>query len=331
MIDLTLIHWNINLVAVLFIISIFLFLSTSLVHSCIGTFFICYTSTCFCTSHTVLSAGTSSGAFAYSTSTPNKLDHRLWSYCNVWQVRYRNLHHTTILPWAGLEYLDFPQGLDSKHMLGHVRPEYNYVDISHQQKMGGFYRFHLNFSAVLACRSFLCQRACRKTSHSLKQHQQKAFLQHQVDLVLWVLLVLLQWMPQKSVFLPIPLICPQVSHPVKQWNPRSSAAFDVPRRTYIGFIKSFLLLSPVPISMVVWRPRTVSLWIARTITSVSWVMICTFFPALEISAVCSMIRVSASSCVLTPVDGWTSFMLLFTCRCVTVTTGIFSCKTLFVR
>ena len=123
----------------------------------------------------------------------------------------------------------------------------------------------------------------------------------------------------KAVFLPIPLICPHVSHPVKQWNPRSSEAFDVPRRTYIGFIRIFVLLSPVPISMVVWRPRTVSLWRTRTITSVSWAMICTLFPALESSAVYSMIRVSASSCVLTPVDGWTLFMLLFTCRRVTVT------------
>ena len=88
MIDLTLIHWNISLVAILSIISIFKFLS--LVHSCIGTFFIFSTSTCFCTSHIVSYAGTSSGVFAYSTSTPNKLDHRLWSYCNVWQDRYWN-------------------------------------------------------------------------------------------------------------------------------------------------------------------------------------------------------------------------------------------------
>ena len=189
-------------------------------------------------------------------------------------------------------------------MLGHVRPEYNYVDISHQQKMGDFIYSpgwlwkccHHNFSAVLACRSFLCPGACRKTSHRLKQHQQKAFLQHQVSAVSSAGVASVNAL--KAVFLPIPLICPHVSHPVKQWNPGSSAAFDVPRRTYIGFIKIFLLLSPVPISMVVWRQRTVSLWRARTITSVSWVMICTFFPALEISAVCSMIRVSASSCVL---------------------------------
>ena len=33
----------------------------------------------------------------------------------------------------------FPQGLDSKDMLRHVRLEYNYVDISHQQRLGGFY------------------------------------------------------------------------------------------------------------------------------------------------------------------------------------------------
>ena len=57
--------------------------------------------------------------------------------------------------------------------------------------------FHLNFSAVLVCRSFLFPGACTKTSHSMK-HQQKAFLQHQVDLVLWGLLVLLQWMPWKQ-------------------------------------------------------------------------------------------------------------------------------------
>ena len=87
MIDLTLIYWNINLV-ILYIISIFKFLS--LVHSCIGTFFICSTSTCFCTSHIVSSAGTSSEEFAYFTYTPNKLDHRLWNYCNVWQDRYWN-------------------------------------------------------------------------------------------------------------------------------------------------------------------------------------------------------------------------------------------------
>ena len=97
--------------------------------------------------------------------------------------------------------------------------------------------------------------------------------------------------------LPIPLICPHVSHPVEQWNPGSTAAFDVPRWTYIGFSKIFLFLplSPVPIRMVVYsRPRTVSLRRARTITSVSWVMICTLFPALEISAACNMIRVPAS-------------------------------------
>ena len=92
MIDLTFIHWNINLVVILSIISTFMFLS--LVHSCIGTFFICSTSTCFCTSHIVLSARTSSGAFAHSTSTPSKLDHsaryQLWSYCHLWQDRYRN-------------------------------------------------------------------------------------------------------------------------------------------------------------------------------------------------------------------------------------------------
>ena len=84
---------NINLV-ILYIISIFKFLS--LVYSCIGTFFICSTSTCFCTSHIVSSAGTSSEEFAYFTYTPNKLDHRLWSYCNVWQDRYWNFTSITL-------------------------------------------------------------------------------------------------------------------------------------------------------------------------------------------------------------------------------------------
>ena len=104
----------------------------------------------------------------------------------------------------------------------------------------------------------------------------------------------------------------------------STAAFNVPKLTYIGFYQqNFLLLSPVPICMVAWRARTVNLRRARTITSVLWVMLCTFFFALEISAACSMIKVSASSCVLTPVDGWTSFMLLFTCKRVTASTEIF--------
>ena len=202
MIDLTLIHWNIDLVVVLFIISIFKFLC--LVHSRIGIFFICSTSTCFCTSQIVSSAGTSSGAFAYSTSTPNKLDHRLWSYCNVWQDRYWNficITQVTILAWTGLEYLDFPQGLDSKHMLACAPGVWWY----HAPEVGGFClspgwlllkHFHqMCWPVGLFVCVCVCEGACTKTSHSLKQHQQKAFLQFQVDLVLRVLLVLLQWRP----------------------------------------------------------------------------------------------------------------------------------------
>ena len=178
------------------------------------------------------------------------------------------------------------------------------------------YSFHQNFSSVVTCSH---KHGCLKTKNckSLKSKDHSAVSSAGVASVNAL----------KAVFLPIPLICPHVSHPVKQWNPGSSAAFDVPRRTHIGFIKIFLLLSPVAISMVVWRPSTVSLWRARTITSVSWVMICTLLPALGISVVCSVIRVSASSCVLTTVDGWISFMLLFTCRRVTVSTWTFSCKT----
>ena len=206
MIDLTLIHWNINLVAILSIISVFMFLS--LVHSCIGTFFICSTSTCFCTSHIVLSARTSSGAFAHSTSTPSKLDHRLWSYCNLWQDRYRNficitqpsylervwniwIFHKVLTP-------NICCGMYAKSIIMLIsRTSRRWRDCIYPP--GWLWKcFHLNFSAVLACRSFLFPGACTKTSHSMKQHQQKAFLQHQVDLVLWVLLVLLQWMPWKQ-------------------------------------------------------------------------------------------------------------------------------------
>ena len=311
-------------------------------HGCICTFFMCSKSTCFCTSHIVLSAGTSFGKFAYSTSTPKKLDHRLWSYCNVWQDRYWNFICIT-QPF----YIErvwniwiFHKVLTSNICCGMYARSIIMLICRNSRRWGDFIyyppgwlwkRFHLNFSAILACRSFLCPGACTKTHHSLKQHQQKAFLQHQVDLVLWVLLVLLQWMPWRQssyLYLYYVHMCHRL---LSNKIPEGQQLLMSLDEHILVSSKFFLLLSPVPISMVVWRPRTVSLWWARTITSVSWVMICTLFLALEISAVCSMIRVFASSCVLIPVDGWTSFRLLFTCRRVTVTTGTFSYKTLFAR
>ena len=65
-------------------------------------------------------------SFAYSTSASNNLDHRLWSYWNVWQDRYWIficITHSTILDWTGLEYLDFHKVLTPNICL-HVRPKY---------------------------------------------------------------------------------------------------------------------------------------------------------------------------------------------------------------
>ena len=141
-------------------------------HSCIGTFFICSTSTCFCTSHIVSSAGTSSGAFAYSTSTPNKLGHRLWSYCNVWKDRYWNFICITQPSYLELVWniWIFHKVLTPNICCGMYDRSIIMLISRTSRSWGNFIylpgwlwkHFHLNFSAVLACRSFLCQGACTK-------------------------------------------------------------------------------------------------------------------------------------------------------------------------
>ena len=107
--ELTLIYWNINLVPFFLslkcrsyawgfialccksahIISIFKVshfgaqLYWYIIYLLYKHIFVCCTSSYFCTSRIVSLWGTSSGAFAYSASTPIKLGHRLWSCCNV--------------------------------------------------------------------------------------------------------------------------------------------------------------------------------------------------------------------------------------------------------
>ena len=140
MIDLTLINSNINQVYILSIISVFKFLSwctAVLVHSLSAPQAHASVQATLCRLQEHLrehlfiphphltSSTTDSGVIAMSDRIGT-------------EILSASHNHPTL---NGLEYLDFPQDLDSEHMLRHVHPEYNYVDISHQQKVGGFYLF----------------------------------------------------------------------------------------------------------------------------------------------------------------------------------------------
>ena len=109
-------------------------------------------------------------------------------------------------------------------------------------------RFHLSFSTVLTCRSssFCTKEPVQKPLTTWNYINRRHFFNTKLTLCYesWC------WFSEglKAVFLPIPLICPHVLHPVKKWNPGSAAVFDVPRRTYeeliskTSYIHCYMLL-----------------------------------------------------------------------------------------
>ena len=135
-------------------------------------------------------------------------------------------------------------------MVWHVRPEYNYVDISRQQKLGDLSIPQVGSESASTSIFQLCwpvglfraQEPAQKTSYSLKQHQQKAFLQHSAGVASMQAL--------KAVFLPIPQYV-HMCHILLNSEIPEVLQLLMSQDGHIGFSKFVLLLSPVPISMVV--------------------------------------------------------------------------------
>ena len=224
MIDLTLIHssWNINLFVILYIINILKFI-------CIGTFFICFTSTCICTNRIVSSTGTYSGAFAYSTSTPNKLNHRLWSYCIVWQDRYWNficitqlssLNGSGIFGFSTRSWLQTYDCMCARSICWYHSPGTRSWGFYLPPPLGSWSASTSIFQLCWPVGVFV-----PRSLHKNLSEPETTSAEGISSTSSWLSAVssagVASLKDLKAIFLPIPLICPHVPHPVKQWSPGS--------------------------------------------------------------------------------------------------------------